>query len=376
MDGALSRRDFLGRTAAGLGALAIGPVRAQPSVVSRADGCLFLHLVGGPPHLDTFDPKPAAPSDYRGPFGTIRTRVPGVLLSELFPRLAERTDRVAFIRSLHHDGPPVHECGFQMLHTGRLFRDGPVWPALGAVWSYLAGQMRLGPGHAYAVLPYPEVQTGIAVEKGFGPGFLAPPLHPQTVTVGLREQKTYDPGYGPGALGQYCQQAVRWLVRRPCSFITVLDYPTVFDALSWDCHGVEGALRTNLQDIGRYVAPAFDTAFAALLDELQAHGLLERILVVATGEFGRTPRVNPHGGRDHWAGVWTALVAGAGIRGGAVIGRSDAHGIEPADRPVTPAELAATILYALGVPLTATIPGPDGQPTPVYPARPLFELWT
>jgi hypothetical protein len=296
------------------------------------------------------------------------------MLSELLPGLARRLDRVALVRSVHHEGPPVHECGLQLLHTGRLYRDGPAWPALGAVWSYLHGERRLGWGKRYAVLPYPEVDTGIAVDKGFGSGFLSPPLEAQRervvpVTVG-------DHRYGETPLGRYCQMAVQALLRQPRSFLTITMYETVFDGLSWDCHGVGGALRTNLRDIGQQVAPAFDQAFSALLDDLEAHGLLERTLVVATGEFGRTPRVNAHGGRDHWAGVWTAVVAGAGIRGGAVIGRSDARGIEPAERPVRVEELAATILHALGVPAQAVLPGPDGQLVPVYPAAPIGELWS
>lgn len=369
-----SRREFLGWTAAGLTGAWFSSLPAA-AVSARADACLFLHLLGGPPHLDTFDPKPEAPSDYRGPFRPIRTRVPGLFVSELFPRLAERTDRVVFVRSLHHDAPPVHECGLQLLHTGRLFRDGPPWPSLGAVWSYLHGYDRLGPGHPCAVFPSPEVQTGITVDKGFGPGFLAPPLLAQRSAMPVPPEEP-DPRYGSTPFGQYCRLAVHHLLRRPRSFLTIVMYSTVFDSPSWDCHGVGGSLRTNLRDIERQVAPAFDLAFSALLDELHAHGLLDRTLVIATGEFGRTPRVNPHGGRDHWAGVWTALLAGAGLHGGTVLGCSDSRGIEPAERPVTPQELAATILYALGVPADTAIPDPDGQLMPVYPAAPLLELWS
>jgi hypothetical protein len=234
----------------------------------------------------------------------------------------------------------------------------------------------MGPGHRCVVFPHPDVDTGIAVDKGIAsPGFLAPTVAPQreTVPVPLTDA---DPRYGQTPFGQYCRLAVRHLLRQPRSFVTITMYSTVFDCLCWDCHGVGGSLRTTLPDIGRYVAPVFDLAFSALLDDLQAYGLLERTLVVATGEFGRTPRVNPHGGRDHWAGVWTALLAGAGLPGGTVLGRSDARGIEPADRPIAPQELAATILYALGVPTSACIPGPQGQSIPVYPAAPLCELWS
>jgi uncharacterized protein (DUF1501 family) len=158
-------------------------------------------------------------------------------------------------------------------------------------------------------------------------------------------------------------------------FITINQFSTVFDSPSWDCHADGGSLRTDLNDIRNTVAPSFDTAFAALLTDLESRGLLDSTLVVATGELGRTPKLNANGGRDHWAGAWTALVAGGGVQPGRVIGRTDARGTEPTDRPVTPQELVATIFHAMGVPHDATIPGPDGAPVAVYPAAPVGELF-
>src|SRR5438876_12389168 len=104
----------------------------------------------------------------------------------------------------------------------------------------------------------------------------------------------------------------------------------------------------------------FDRAYTALLGDLHQRGLLETTLVVAAGEFGRTPRLNPRGGRDHWPGCWTVLLAGGGVRGGAVVGASDAVGAEPADRPVTLPELTATIYHALGLDPQTCVPGPEG----------------
>ena len=164
-------------------------------------------------------------------------------------------------------------------------------------------------------------------------------------------------------------------IRCGVRFITINQFSTVFDSPSWDCHADGGSLRTDLNDIRDTVAPSFDTAFAALLTDLEDRGLLDSTLVVATGEFGRTPKLNANGGRDHWAGAWTALVAGGGVKGGRVIGRTDAKGTEPTDRPVTPQELVATIFHALGVPADATIPGPDGKPVAVYPGEPVAELF-
>src|SRR5947207_13046764 len=123
-----TRRDFLRATAAGAAGLALGTSELRATDVPRPAGtarsCIFINLVGGPSHLDTFDPKPDAPVEVRGPFRPIRTRVPGVHLSELFPKLAAMTDKFSLIRSVRHDAPPIHECGLQLLNTDRLLRAG------------------------------------------------------------------------------------------------------------------------------------------------------------------------------------------------------------------------------------------------------------
>src|SRR5205814_8664891 len=121
--------------------------------------------------------------------------------------------------------------------------------------------------------------------------------------------------------------------------------------------------------------PMFDQAYTALLDDLSDRGLLGSTLVVAMGEFGRTPHLNARGGRDHWPGVWSILLAGGGIRGGQVIGSSDALGAEPKDRPVAPAEVAATIYRALGADPHTMLAGPDGRPTRMVDVNPISELF-
>jgi hypothetical protein len=363
-----TRRDFLRATAAGAAGLALagtGTAGSRPPLAAgTAKSCIFINLVGGPSHLDTFDPKPDAPSEVRGPFRPIRTRVPGVYLSELFPKLAAVADRFSLIRSMHHDAPPIHEAGFQLLNTGRLFRDGPEWPSVGAVMSCLQGQ-RLGDCPTWCVVPHSEISTGVQVSHGQGTGWLAQqdygPLAPRSADL-----------LSNWSFGLSCEMAAG-LVRAGHRFVTVNMFPTVFDAPSWDCHADRGSLSTDLNDYRDTVAPAFDTAFAALLTDLEDRGLLDSTLVVATGEFGRTPFVNANGGRDHWANCWTALVAGGGVKGGRVVGASDRLGGEPADQPVTPQELVATIFHALGIPPDATIPGPTGSPVAVYPGRPVTE---
>jgi uncharacterized protein (DUF1501 family) len=129
--------------------------------------------------------------------------------------------------------------------------------------------------------------------------------------------------------------------------VTVNMFETVFNKVTWDCHG--SAPFSTLDDYASELLPTLDQALAALLDDLQSRGLLDSTLVIATGEFGRTPRLNSAGGRDHWPGVWSAVMAGAGVRGGQVIGASDAHASAPADRPVDPRELVATMAHCLGI---------------------------
>jgi uncharacterized protein (DUF1501 family) len=134
-------------------------------------------------------------------------------------------------------------------------------------------------------------------------------------------------------------------------------FQTVYDTVTWDCHAAGGSLRSTLADYRR-VGATFDTAYTTLLEDLGRRGLLDSTLVVATGEFGRTPYLNRDGGRDHWAGVWTAILAGAGVRGGTVIGASDRLGGGPTDTPVGPDEFAGFLRHTLGLPGPgATIPG-------------------
>jgi uncharacterized protein (DUF1501 family) len=124
-------------------------------------------------------------------------------------------------------------------------------------------------------------------------------------------------------------------------------FETVFNKVTWDCHGARPF--STLEDYKRELLPTLDQALSALVDDLYDRGLLETTMVVATGEFGRTPKMNAAGGRDHWPGVWTAFLAGGGVRGGQVVGASDGYAAAPADRPVTPGDLLATMSRGLGI---------------------------
>jgi len=180
--------------------------------------------------------------------------------------------------------------------------------------------------------------------------------------------------YGANRFGQSCLLARR-LVEHGVRLVTVNMFDTVFNEITWDCHADGGSLATSLNDYKETLCPMFDGAYTALLEDLGQRGLLSNTLVVAMGEFGRTPQLNPRGGRDHWPGCWTILFAGAGVRSGQVVGCSDASGSEPKDRPVTPEEVAATIYKGLGIDLNSRLPGPEGRLLPIVEARPVHELF-
>ena len=369
----LSRRDFLrtGSLSAGAAALSLSGANAA----GREDRqCIFLMLVGGPSQIDTWDPKPDAPSNVRGPFSAIATRVPGIRLAEPFPLMARSIEQFAIVRSLHHAAAPIHETGHQLVQTGRLFRGGIEQPHYGAVVSHLASQP--SNAHPFVVLPGPIGHTGVSVSHGQGAAWLGTRHEPSycsqfdlnSESAALRDR------YGRNRFGEACLQARR-LIEQGTRFVTVNMFDTVFNEITWDCHADGGSLPATLDDYRDTLGPMFDRAFTALLEDLRQRGLLSSTLVVATGEFGRTPQLNPRGGRDHWPGVWSALLAGAGVRGGQVVGASDRLGGEPKDRPVTPAELAATIYHALGLNPASQLSTPAGQLMPLADAEPIRELF-
>jgi uncharacterized protein (DUF1501 family) len=157
--------------------------------------------------------------------------------------------------------------------------------------------------------------------------------------------------------------------------VTVNTFLTVFNEITWDIHG--SVPFTSIEGMKKLVAPVFDQGVAALLDDLGERGMLENTVIPVLGEFGRTPKVNPAGGRDHWPQVWTVWFAGGGIKGGRVVGASDEIGGYPADRPVTTSEIVATIYRSLGIDLEHHLPGPQRRPVPVvdFGVREIRELF-
>ena len=304
----MRRREFL---QAGLALPLLG---RQPA---SGKSCIFLVLTGGPSHLDTWDMKPDAPPEIRGPFRPIKTNVPGIEISEIFPRMARHADKYTLIRSVHHEAAAVHETGLQLIQTGRLSFGEPEQPHMGCVAAKALGSR-------HVMLPFPIGNMGCNFSSG-----------PSAASV-----------INTGNFAQSCRAAVS-LIEAGAPFVTVNMFDTVFDRTTWDAHGSKPF--SALSDYRHTVGPAFDNAYSSLLEDLSARGLLSNTLVVAAGEFGRSPRVNPTGGRDHWPQCWTVLMAGGGVRGGEVYGSSDATGSEPRDNPVSPEMIVATVYAKLGI---------------------------
>lgn len=168
--------------------------------------------------------------------------------------------------------------------------------------------------------------------------------------------------YGMNRFGQSCLLARR-LIEAGVRFVTINTFITVFNEITWDVHGSKPF--TSIAGMKDLVCPMYDQAYSALIEDLSKRGLLGNTLVANLAEFGRTPRINPAGGRDHWPQCWTVYFAGGGVKGGRVVGKSDPQGAYPVERPITSAEIVATIYKSLGVNLDTQLPGPQGRPYPI-----------
>ena len=364
----VSRRDFL---AVG-GLSVVGLSVAEQAALKRARersgprSCILIVMSGGPSQLETFDPKPEAPREVRGPLRAISTAVPSVQFSEALPELARRADRLSIVRSLFHEAAPIHEAGLQLLQTGRLVTNGVRHPSLGAVVSRLLGPRGSTPPHV--VLPRRLAETGVVMDRGDSAGFLGDEFAPVVLDavqadsgeaaglprfedqpVALRE------AYGDSPAGRQFLQA-RQLVEHGVRFVTVNMFDRLQGQVTWDAHAAASHAPATLFDYRDTIGPQFDRACAGLLDDLQQRGLLDETLVVCAGEFGRSPQPNEQGGRDHWTKAFSAIVAGCGIPGGQVIGETDATASEPIETPIPLPQLTASIYDSLRVDRQAALP--------------------
>jgi hypothetical protein len=431
----LTRRQWLGRAAGSFGALLVpGLAKGTAGPDPKARAAIVLFLQGGLSHYESFDPKPDAPAEVRGEFGSIATRVPGVRFSEHLPLLAQRLHRFSLVRSTHHPTPDhlqaihITLCGCELPGANIDFKNHNVNPAMGALVARHRGPHPAGlPG--YVAIPHRD-QLGhrlhYADAGSLGPTFapLDSGLLPErsdlpytvpgdlalnsTLTVGrMRERVELMEGLQGGpAAGGFLRDGIHLLARGAAARAFDLGREPVALRRRYGDHGMgqEAILARRLAESGvpftlvnfalnqvkgqdwdtheknfhlmkNELLPPMDRAVSTLLDDLHERGLLETTLVAVLSEFGRTPQINANAGRDHWPNVFSVLLAGGGIKPGIVVGSSTRGGDLPKDRPVHVYDVLATIYHQLGVPLHDTYRDAGGRPLPVLPeGQPIPEL--
>lgn len=454
-----SRRAMFGQTASGLAGMSLGSivqsVAASGERSSAARGairsCIFVFYYGGPSHLDSWDPKPLAPSTVKGEFQPISTSVPGIQISEHLPQMARVMHHCAIVRSMHHSNR-LHDSASTETFTGRQGPQGDreefaaipqFFPSHGAV---VSRQRPVEEGRvSHVALPW--LIHNVVTTPCQGGGFLGQQFDPFEVSadlatiryqvdalrqqeglpndrihrrtallesldhqltaeramlrlqdqraraiellsstqlqtavelqdepVSLRErygmkapESLAGHGAAAGAAGRDLRGQnlllARRLVEAGVPFINVNDFRQ--QGQNWDSHA------DNFTQHRRYLLPQADRALAALIEDLHERGLLESTLVVACGEFGRTPTINGTAGRDHWPDCYSILLAGGGIQGGQVYGSSDRIGAFPETNPVTPADLAATIFDRFGIDPATEIHDTTGRPWRISSGSPI-----
>lgn len=427
----VSRRSFLR-----VGGLAVGGLTlpnllrreaaaAEAGRSSRRKSVILVWQSGGPSHLDMYDLKPTAPAEYRGEFKPIPTNVPGVEISEHLPLQAAMFDRFSVVRSAFHTNAG-HGMGSQWMLTGyqpTIEINDNIYPSCGSVVSALLGPNEPGMP-AYCNVPY-RLDLGKAAYLGASNNPFAPDSNPNDAGFQVRNMKLpgnlsidrldrrqqllgqvdsirrdidtrgdmqgldkfyrdafemvtnekalrafdinkEDPRlrekYGRNDLGQSCLLARR-LVEAGVTYVNVQA------GGGWDTHG------NNFAELKNNLLPKFDRAVATLVDDLYVRGLQDEVLVMAMGEFGRTPRINPGAGRDHWPGAMSVLFAGGGLKMGQAIGTTDSKAEYPTSKPYTPGCILSTMYHTLGIDHHHTFYDQGRRPLPVLPeGQPIPEL--
>jgi hypothetical protein len=450
----------LGTLSLGMPGVVMGADKVDPSgrAVAAEKSCIFVLLCGGPSHVDTWDMKPDAPLDYRGPYQPIATKVPGMLINEMHTNLAKLTDHFTLINSMSHPGSISNH--FDAMHnllsgqSDRRVQQGvpDERPYLGSFVAKHKPSSRNFVSNAWLikcvgppVFCAPNIGLGGYLGSAYAPVFVGsetnhpamsdfkPPQIYDTYDEqrfgdrkwllskleshrldrdqqvkdwsDLRE-KTYDAmtrsegrlafelhrepvevreRYGMHPLGQNLLLARR-MVEAGVRFITVNGWTGQAEhdkqgppSSSWDMHGgnmgMGNAFGNGSYGMG-FCLPRLDQALAALLSDLKERGLLKNTLVVVTGEFGRTPYVLKQDppGRQHWPQCFSSIIAGAGIAGGKVYGKSNRYGEHPVTNPVRPEELAATIYHALDIPINNPLDA-SGISRSLTTGKPIMELF-
>lgn len=410
----------------------------RPHTFGRAKSCILCFLFGAPAHQDIWDLKPEAPSDVRGEFRPIPSSVPGIWLGEHIPQVAAAADRLTIVRSVTHPDN-THTIAMHYMLTGvRHLRpdtnprnQATDFPCFGAVLQYLRSRQGALPAGISLNAPANQVSANNHIFPGFFAGVLGSSYDPLFIsqdpsaaefepfpvakgdeiarfkrrrgllarldgsryslegrTIGLkayyeraldlltssaarrafelhREPETLRDRYGRSPFGQGLLLARR-LVEAGVPLITV--NWARGDAF-WDTHS------DNFRLLKTSLLPPFDRAFSALIEDLDQRGLLQETLVVCLGEFGRTPKINAAAGRDHWAACNSVVLAGAGVARGRVVGASDRLAAYPADLPITPEDLAATIYHTLGIDPTTELYDREQRPLQLSHGRVLNEIF-
>jgi hypothetical protein len=433
----ISRRSLLKIGALGLGSFALPDLlrlRAQDRAEGRTTSntaVILLWMDGGPSQFETYDPKPDAPAEYRGPYRTIQTNVPGLNLCELLPMHAQIADKIAVVRSVAHR-ESGHGSAVKNLNTGYLHPPGTnegtfLYPGVGAVVAKSREQERRGLPH-YVCVPSAGIFKGdvgggaylgsaydpFAANPADGASALIPPtdlslsrlqnrrallrdldrMRRDVDASGMMEgmdaftRQAFEMVTGPGAREALDLNREPESIRQRYGFSSAVDRNQVWGQNcllarrfveagvgfvgvgmgSWDDHG--DALTQRLPQR----AQVYDRAVTALIEDLYARGLDRKVLVLAWGEFGRTPRIN-RGGRDHWPSSMSVMLAGGGLRMGQAVGSTNARGERPQDRPSHPNDVLATVYRHLGIDHRHAFVNPQGRPIPLLPnGEPIAEL--
>ena len=409
---------------------------APANARAKAKRVILIFNAGAPSHLDLWDMKPDAPDTVRGQFKPIETNVPGIRISELMPHLARHADKLAIVRTVHHRHTQ-HNSGMHWSIVGRPYRvdntlinpsrtDVPSFGTLVGWLTYRDGYQGALP--PYVITPAPHCDSTVYITPGQFGGCLGAKYDPLVVNsdpnrpnfkvsgIGLSEglttqrinerrelldqleniaepnaardvnlskafslvsadqvRRAFDLSQEPNAIrDRYGRHSwgqshllARRLIESGVRFVTTVNGPSIV----WDTH------KDNFNSLKRRLVPPMEKAYGALLDDLAQRGLLDSTLVVWMGDFGRTPLINKDAGRDHWPWCFTMVLAGGGIRGGQYIGESDRTGAYPKTRPLTPADIHATVFTALGYqPHAITYESAEGRPLLLSEGEPIKGL--
>ncbi len=420
----MTRRDMLQVGTAGLFGLTLPSVLARraDAAAARDVNVILIWLDGGPSHLDMFDPKPNAPAEIRGEFGAIETCVKGIQITDKLPRLAAVANHYSILRGAHTPDAG-HGTGNGYLQSGYKFNPLMSYPCYGAVYARekgfrngvppyaIIGGVAAGTTAGYMGATFNPFNVGgdpnsdsfsvrdvslpggmsadrvtrrrsvlesvdlyqrnteatqrtlLATDQFYARAFdlITSPVAKRAFNVKEEDSKLRD-SYGRHSFGQSCLLARR-LIEAGTRFVTI-------NHSGWDTH------QANFQSLRDARLPQLDSGYAALLTDLHDRGLLSDTLVICMGEFGRTPKVNSSAGRDHWAGSCFITMGGGPVKTGMVVGSSDANGENPASRPISIEDFAATVYKALGINTDTTYHAPDSRPVRVLESgTPVLELF-